>query len=75
MRTTLSLDDDVLRAVKRYAKARSLALGKAVGVLVRRGLTTLRPTRIVNGFHVVVLPLDSPSVSTDDIRKLEDESE
>jgi hypothetical protein len=29
------------------------------------------PTRIVNGFHVVDLPADSPAVTTEDVRRLE----
>jgi hypothetical protein len=40
MRTTLSLDDEVLGLVKRYAESRSRGLGKAVSELVRRGLAT-----------------------------------
>ena len=73
MRTTLNLDDDVVRMVHEYARFRSLSLGTAVGELVRRGLTTPIPTRIVNGFHVVDLPADSPTVSIEDVRRLEDE--
>jgi hypothetical protein len=60
MRTTLSLDDEVLGLVKRYAESRSLSLGKAVSELVRRGLTAQRPTRTVNSLLVFDLPADSP---------------
>jgi hypothetical protein len=73
MRTTLSLDDDVLREVKAYAKSRDVAIGKAVSDLVRRGLRAPLRTRLINGFHVVDLPPDSPPVSTDDVKKLQDE--
>jgi hypothetical protein len=73
MRTTLNLDDDVLRLVRDYARRRSLPLGAAVGELVRTGLTTPKPTKIVNGFHVVDLPADSPVVTTEDVRRLEDD--
>jgi hypothetical protein len=41
MRTTLSLDDDVLQEVKAYAKSQDVAIGKAVSDLVRRGLHAL----------------------------------
>jgi len=75
MRTTLSLDDDVLREVRTYAKSRDVALGKAVSDLIRRGLHAPLQTRIVNGFHVVELPPGSPPVSTEDVQKLQDESE
>jgi hypothetical protein len=73
MRTTLSLDDDVLQEVKAYAKSRDVAIGKAVSELVRRALHAPLETRMVNGFHVVKLPPGSPPVSTEDIRKLQDE--
>jgi hypothetical protein len=73
MRTTLSLDDDVLEQAKRYAESRSLPLGKAVSELVRRALTTPRPTRAVNGLLVFDLPADSPKVTTKKILELDAE--
>lgn len=75
MRTTLSLDDDVLREVKVYAESRDIALGKAVSELVRRGLTAPLRTRLVNGFQIVDLPSDSPVVTTEHVRNLENELE
>ncbi|MGA2095535.1 MAG: CopG family transcriptional regulator [Candidatus Acidiferrum sp.] len=75
MRTTLSLDDDVAKEVKAYAKSRKVPIGKAVSDLVRRGLHAPLRTRIVNGFHVVELPPDSPPVSVEKIAKLRDELE
>lgn len=73
MRTTLNLEDDVLEQVRQYAESRSLPVGKAVSELVRRGLTTPRPTMMVNGFRVVDLPPDSPPVTSEDVRRLEDD--
>ena len=64
MRTTLSLDDDVLEEVKVYAESRSVSLGQAVSELLRRGLETPRPTRMVNGLLVFDLPPHSPRVTT-----------
>ena len=75
MRTTLRLDDDVFQMVKDYAETRSVALGKAVSELVRRGWQTPVPTRIVNGLHVLVLPPDAPEMTTEQVRKLESEGE
>jgi hypothetical protein len=71
VRTTLTLDDDILPLVKSYAESRSLPLGKAVSELVRRGLTARRPTRHVNGLEVFDLPSDSPRVTTKRIRRVE----
>ena len=75
MRTTLSLDDDVFREVKAYAESRDVAIGRAVSELVRRGLHAPLRTRLVNGFHVVELPPGSPTVSSDDVERLQDELE
>jgi len=51
-------------------------LGKAVSDLVRRGLSTPVQTRAVNGIQVVVLPSDTPPVSSEHVKRcLEDEAE
>lgn len=71
MRTTLNIDDDVLKAAKEYAERRSVGLGKAVSDLVRRGMASRRLTRMVNGVHVVDLPADSPRVTTKMIGQLD----
>jgi len=73
MRTTINLDDDVASIVRQYAASRSLAMGKAISELVRRGMNTPRPTRIVNGLLVIDLPPDSPVVTTSRVRELEAE--
>jgi hypothetical protein len=74
MRTTLNIDDDVLRILKKYAEERSIALGKAASDLVRRALTAPVQTRMSNGFCTVILPSDSPKVSSKEVaRLLEDE--
>ncbi len=71
MRTTLSLDDDIFRLVKRYAASRSLALGKAVSELVRRALAAPRPTRSLNGLRIFDLAPESPEVNPKKVRALE----
>jgi hypothetical protein len=73
MRTTLSIDDDVMPQIKRYAEGRSLALGQAVSELVRKGLNAPLETRVESGFHVVVLPPDSPPVTSELVKRLADE--
>ncbi len=74
MRTTLNLDDDVIQQVKQYAESRSVALGRAVSDLVRRGLTNPVRTQVVNGVQVVVLPQNSPTVDSERVKRLlEDE--
>jgi hypothetical protein len=75
MRTTLSLDDELVPLVKRYAQSRSLSLGKAVSELVRRGLTAPRPTRTVNGLRVFDLPADSPPVTRKKMEEIESDDQ
>jgi hypothetical protein len=71
MRTTLSLDDDVFQVVKNYAENRSLAIGKAVSELVRRGLSAPVKTRVVNGLVVFDVPEDSEAVTSKLVKQLE----
>lgn len=74
MRTTLNLDEDVIEVLNQYADARSISLGQAASELVRRGMEAPVQTRLVNGFHVVVLPAGSPKVSSAKVKQLlEDE--
>ena len=75
MRTTLSIDDDVFHVVRRYAESRSLALGKAVSELVRKGLASPTLTRTVNGIQVFEVPPDSPRITSSRVKELESELE
>ena len=71
MRTTISLDDDVFDMAKRYAEARSIALGKALSELARRGAEAPVRTRRVNGLVVFDLPEDTERVTTEQVKRLE----
>jgi Arc/MetJ family transcription regulator len=73
MRTTLTLDDDVFHEVRAYAETRSLAVGKAVSELVRRGLRIPTPTRKVNGLIVFDIPRSSHPVTSKRVKQLESE--
>ncbi len=75
MRTTLNLDDDVYELVRAYSGDRSQSLGKIVSELVRRGLRAPLRTRLEGGFHVVDLPPDIPTVTTEDVKRLEFDDE
>jgi hypothetical protein len=73
MRTTLTLDDDVAEIAARQARARRVSLGKTVSDLVRRGLNAPTPSIVKDGLVVFQLPEDSPTVTADDVRRIEDE--
>ena len=73
MRTTLSLDDDVVEIVKDYAAVKNLSLGAAVSDLVRKGIEAPLRVRLVNGLYVADLPPDSPVVTAERVKELMDE--
>ncbi|MBB6143899.1 hypothetical protein HNQ77_001848 [Silvibacterium bohemicum] len=73
MRTTLSLDDDVLEQVKQFAEGRKISLGRAASELIRRGANRPVKTKIVHGLHVFDPPADSPVVTLEHIRKIQDQ--
>ena len=73
MRTTLTLDDDILELAARQAKLRGVSLGKTVSDLLRRGLSAPTPSQDKNGVVVFQLPTDSPKVTTDEVRRIETE--
>ena len=73
MRTTLTLDDEILELVARQAKLRGVSLGKTVSDLLRRGLSAPTPSQEKDGLVVFQLPADSPRVTTDEVRRIETE--
>ena len=74
MRTTLTLDDDVLELAGRQAKLRGVSLGKAVSDLIRKGLKAQTQVRREGGLVVFDLPADSPEVTMETVKRLESES-
>ena len=75
MRTTLNLDDSVLDDLKEYAEQRSLALGKAASDLLRKGLASSTPTRLVNGFVVFDIRAEPRKITTELVKKIESDLE
>jgi hypothetical protein len=73
MRTTLAIDDDVLKQVKEYAESRNVSIGKAATDLIRRGISRPLTLKCVDGLYLPVLPADSPTVTTKRVLEMEDE--
>jgi hypothetical protein len=73
MRTTLSLDDDVIEIVKDYAAVKNLSLGGAVSDLVRKGIAAPLRTKVVNGLTIFDPPPDSPVVTAQQVEALKAE--
>jgi hypothetical protein len=72
-RTTWPIDDDLLQKVKDYASARNLSEGRAANEVLRRGFSRPLATKVVDGLHLPVLPEDSPIVTSQRVRELEEE--
>jgi hypothetical protein len=74
MRTTLSIDDDVLLAAKARAERERRSLGEVMSELARRGLSpgpVERRTR--NGITLLPRSEKGKPVTSDIVRKLRDE--
>ena len=73
MRTTLSLEDDVMQAIKDYAEGHHLSLGKAASELIRRGVRYQIPIGERNRFPVFEVPDNFPTITAERVQQLSDE--
>ena len=74
MRTTLTIDDDVLDAAKSLASHRRTSIGEIISELARRALSP--PTRVIDaGDDLPSLPLrrDATPVTLEIVNRLRDE--
>jgi len=74
MRTTLSIDDDVLLAAKAIAGQQGRSLGEVVSELARRSLQRPVSRAERNGIPLLVSRPDSPPVTIDLVNALRDEA-
>lgn len=70
MRTTLSIDDDVLLAAREIAKACHIPLGEAVSTLARRGMRPIGLRMAADGFLVFDVPDDFPMIDDADVKRI-----
>ena len=73
MRTTISLENDAIEAVRAYGRGHGLPLGKAASELIRRGSRYQLPVRMADGLPVFDVPAEFPVVTTAQVRRLMDE--
>lgn len=52
MRTTLTLDDDILASARALAARRGVPIGVVVSALARRGLSSAQPAAMRNGIRL-----------------------
>ncbi|WP_137846253.1 CopG family transcriptional regulator [Microbacterium sp. 2FI] len=74
MRTTLTIDDDVLAAAKQFADARGLTLGEALSQLARATLTERRRFGTRNGIVLLPAATTAGRAELEDVNALRDES-
>ncbi len=67
MRTTLTLDNDVLSLARSLAQARKISVGEAVSMLARRGATAKPATSVRNGFVTFHTPPSTPRFGPEDV--------
>jgi hypothetical protein len=73
MRTTLTLDDDVLASARALAAQRGVPIGTIVSDLARRGLASPQPGAIRNGIHLFPVRPDAGPVTPELIKTLAEE--
>jgi hypothetical protein len=72
-RTTLTLDDDAMKAAKEHAARHRMTLGQAVSELVKQGAERPLLTEDRSGLRVVRLARRSPRVTRALIDRLREE--
>ena len=73
MRTTLSLDPEILSAARQIAAARSISIGAVISDLARKGLEVQPRTVLRRGFPIFTVPKAARPLTIDDVRKNEDD--
>jgi hypothetical protein len=72
VRTTLRIDDDVLRAARSIAEAEGRSLGAVISELARRSLNPPGLTA-ERGFPVFDIRDDAPPITLDDVLRARDD--
>lgn len=75
MRTTLSLDDDILAAARVLAEQQNRSLGEVISELARKGLTPPRAAPAYrNGIRLMPAPAGAGTATLELVNRLRDEA-
>jgi len=73
MRTTLTIDDDVLASARALAAQRGVPIGTIVSDLARRGLAPAQPVATRNGIRLFPVRPDAGLVTPELVKTLAEE--
>lgn len=73
MRTTISIDDDVLSAVRYLAEQKKVALGTVLSELARKGLQNSAMIETSNNFPVFAVPENAAPITPEHVKMLDDD--
>ena len=74
MRTTLNIEEDVLRAAKEIADQRGMTVGQVLSELARKSLTRKSPVSEKHGLPLFPIQTDAQVVTLELVNQLRDES-
>ncbi len=72
MRTTVQIDDDVLRAARSLARAERKKLGQVISELARKGLLPQPQEGEISGFPVFEVPADATPITFEMVKQAEE---
>lgn len=74
MRTTITLDDDVLSAAKEMAVQENKTIGEVISTLARKGLRPERPApKKRNGIPLLTVRKDASPVTSEMVHRLRED--
>jgi hypothetical protein len=65
MRTTLNIDDDLIRQIKQHAHKSRTPVRQIVNAALRKGLASLRPTRPKSRYVCPTFDMGQPTINLD----------
>jgi hypothetical protein len=74
MRTTLNLDEDIVRAAKSLARQRAKSLGKVISDLARQGMQVSRAAARRGELPIFDVDPQERPLTLEDVKRIEDEN-
>jgi hypothetical protein len=72
-RTTVTLSDTAQKLVTEYAESCQVSTSRAVSDLIERSAPRKPRIKMMNGFALFDFPVKGGQITTEDVRRLEDE--